>query len=247
MKRLRPPLKTPGSNGYAMLLQKECADHLRSYYRTLTGNKLKSSHAHELVAAFFGYGTAAALQAEARFPLTGLGEAAFLIPDLLRMDQRVQQIKDLPADLPTVDDLASTICDFLVETGRFNGRIWQARDLSDEVNGYVQDDPLMIEDALSGEIATTNAFFDELYIDEYSFQSNDDALTITLTGALNGESDEDRAFHGDKILFTTVMTFNRIAGRIAYKAPELDTEGAVDDPHYDDSYCDDEPEPEAAS
>lgn len=230
-----------------MSLHKDCADHLRSDYRALTGNKLKSSHGHELVAAFFGYGTAAALQAEARFPLTDLGEAAFLIPDLVRMDQRVQQIKNLPADLPTVDDLASTICDFLVETGRFTGRIWQARNLNDEVNGYVQDHPLMIEDALSGEIATTNAYFDEIYIDEYSFQSNDDALTITLTGALNGENDEDRAFHGDKIEFTTVMTFDRVAGRIAYKEPELDTDGAVDDFHYDDSNYDDEPEPEAAS
>ena len=108
-----------------MLLQKKCADFLRSYYRTLTGNKLKSSHAHELVAAFFGYGTAAALQAETKFPLTALDEAAFLIPDLLWMEQRVQQIQGLPADLPPVDDLASAICDFLVATDHFTNTVWQ--------------------------------------------------------------------------------------------------------------------------
>lgn len=218
-----------------MSLQKDCADHLRSHYRSLTGNKLKPTHAHELVAAFFGYGTLSALQTETRFPLTDLKEAAFLIPDLARMDRRVQEIKNLPADLPTVDQLASEICDCLVAQGHFAGRIWKSRDLRDDVNGYVQDDPMMIEDALSGEIATTNAYFDELHIDEYGFESNDEGLKITLSGSLNGEQDEDRVFHGDKILFTTMMTFERVAGRIAYSEPELDTGGAVDDSHYYDS------------
>ena len=224
-----------------MSLHKDCADHLRSHYRALTGNKLKSTHAHEFVAAFFGYGTLAALQTETRFPLSDLEEAAFLIPDLARMDQRVQQIQKLPADLPTVDQLASVICDFLVAQGHFAGRIWKSRDLSDDVNGYVQDNPMMIEDALLGEIATTNAYFDELYIDEYGFESNDEALMVTLSGSLNGEQDEDRAFHGDKILFTTLMTFELVAGRIAYREPEIDTDGTVDDSHYYD------PEPEPTS
>jgi len=215
-----------------MSLHKGCADHLRSHYRNLTGNKLQASHAHELVAAFFGYGTAAALRAETKFPLTALGEAAFLVPDLLRMEQRVQQIQSLPNDLPAVDDLASAICDFLVTAGYFTGQLWQARDLSDHVNGYVQNDPTMIEDALAGEIATTNAYFDELYINEYSFQTNDEALVITLAGSLNGETDDDRVFHGDKILFATVMAFERVSGRIAYREPELYTGGEVDDSHY---------------
>ena len=48
-------------------------------------------------------------------------------------------------------------------------------------------------------------------------------------------------FHGDKILFTTVMTFALVAGRIAYREPDLDTGGAVDDSHY---Y---EPEPDPTS
>ena len=47
---------------------------------------MRATHAHELVAAFFGYGTAAALRAEAKFPLTAIDEARHLIPDLRRMD-----------------------------------------------------------------------------------------------------------------------------------------------------------------
>ena len=215
-----------------MSLHKHCADHLRSTYRDLTGNKLGAAHAHELVAAFFGYGTAAALRAESKYPLTAIDEARHLIPDLRRMDQRVRELRNLPVDLPGVDDLASRICDLLVDGGHFSGEVWQDRDLSDHVNAYVQNDPMMVEDDLAGAIATTNAFFDELYIDEYNFKEGDEAFVATLVGSLNGENDPDRVFHGDKVLFTTVMTFGRVAGRVAFTEPELDTVGRVDDSMY---------------
>lgn len=217
-----------------MSLYKDCADHLRSNYSGLTGKKLGSSHAHEIVAAFFGYGTAAALRAEATYPLTDIPNAGVLIPDLPLMDGRVKAIARLPNDLPSVDDLASLLCDFLVEQGHFSGQVWKSKPLSDDVNAFVQDNPLLIEDALNGEIASTNAYFDEIYIEEYSFVARDDAVAVTLEGALNGENDGDRAFHGDKIVFTTVMTFERVAGRIAYKEPELATSGSVDDSMYYD-------------
>ena len=49
MKRLRPPLTDAGEKWIVMSIQKECADRLRETYRNLTGSKLKSGHAHELV------------------------------------------------------------------------------------------------------------------------------------------------------------------------------------------------------
>lgn len=221
-----------------MSLPKDCADHLRARYRLLTGRKLGSSHAHELVAAFFGYKTAAALRAETRFPLNDIGKAEILIPDLRLMDERVGTLRGLPADLPSVDDLTSDLCHFLASQGHFDGRFWSSRHLSDDVNAFVQHDPMMIEGALDGEIASTNAYFDELYIEEYDFKPSDDALVATLTGSLNGENDQDRAFHGDKIVFTTVMTFERVAGRIAYMEPELETDGKVDDAmYYDEDFA----------
>ncbi len=94
---------------------------------------------------------------------------------------------------------------------------------------------MMIEDDLSSEIATTNAYFDELYIDEVALDIGQDALVALISGSLNGETDQDRAFHGDSIAFTTVMTFQRVAGRVAYEKPELETSGAVDmSKYYDD-------------
>lgn len=217
-----------------MSLRKDCADRLRTHYRSLTGNKLGASHAHELVAAFFGYGTAAALQAETRFPLSALGEAEVLIPDLPLMDKRVRSIRGLPKDLPSVDALVSLLCDYLADNGYFDGRFWTSRHLSDDINAFVQHDPMMIEAELSGEMASTNAYFDELYIEDFEFSAAEDAFVATLTGSLNGENDRDRVFHGDKINFTTVMTFERVAGRIAYREPELETGGSVDDSMYYD-------------
>ena len=134
-----------------------------------------------------------------------------------------------------MDDLAAQICGLLVDQGYFNGEIWQDRDLSDNVNAYVQNDTMMIEDDLVGAIATTNAYFDELYSDERKFLAGDDAFVTTLVGSLNGKNGPDRTFDGDKILFTNVMTFGRVAGRVAFAEPELDTVGRVDDSlYYDD-------------
>jgi hypothetical protein len=217
-----------------MSIAKECADRLRETYHNLTGAKLKSGHAHELVAACFGYGTAAALQAEVAYPIEAIEAAAVLIPDLALMDRRRGQLNQLPTDIQPVDDLAKDISAYLVEEGYFSGKVWHTRDLGDEINIRVMDDPMIIEDALSGEIASTNAYFDELYIDEVDVDFTEDALVATLSGSLNGQQDQDRVFFGDKINFTSVMTMYRVAARNAYQEPDFETGGSVDKSYYDE-------------
>jgi len=218
-----------------MSIQKECADVLRDYYRSLTASKLRAGHAHELVAAYFGYGTAAALQADAVFPISSLEDADILIPDIAGMDRRRLELNDVPSNLPDGRALAEVISGHLESAGHFKGgQIWDAKYLSDDINGYIQKDPMVIETDLAGEIATTNAYFDELYIDETDVEFHDDSMSVALTGSLNGEQDQDRAFHGDKIKFTSIMTMHRAAGRVGYFDPEFETEGVVDDSiHYD--------------
>lgn len=211
-----------------MSIQKECADRLRETYRTLTGGKLKAGHAHELVAAYFGYGTAAALQAEAEYPVKAIEAARILIPDLALMDRRRGELNELPADLQPVDDLAREITAFLIDKDYFSGKVWYNRDLAEEINIRVVEDSMIIEDALSGEIASTNAYFDELDIDEVDVDLTEDALVAILSGSLNGEQDWDRAFHGNKINFTSEMTMYRVAARIGYLQPEFETGGSVD-------------------
>lgn len=82
-----------------MAIHKDCADHLRAHYRATTGGRLSSGDAHELVAAFFGYNSGAALRAEGAYPVEDLPQADILIPDLAIMALRRQQISGLPTDL----------------------------------------------------------------------------------------------------------------------------------------------------
>ena len=215
-----------------MSIHKECVDALRAKYRALTGNKLVAGHAHEIVASYFGYRTAAALRAETKYPLASLEEADVLMPALAVMDQRITELQGIPNDLPTVDELASQISEVLVEAGHFSGKIWSNRNIAEEVSTYAYENPLTILDELSSEMATTNAYFDGFYIDEADVSSNEEGLTVTLTGTAEGEQDQDRVYFGDKINFTTYVTFDLVAGRVAYREPEFDTGGSVDDSYY---------------
>ncbi len=150
------------------------------------------------------------------------------------MEARVTQLRGLPPKLPTVAQLALEISRSLTANGHFDGEIWQGRTLDDEVNDFVQRSASLIEDSLSGEIAETNAYFDELCIEEYEYQHGLDDLVVTLHGTLNGETDQDRVFHGDKIVFSTTMIFKRAAGRNAFKEPAFETSGSVDNSSYYD-------------
>lgn len=217
-----------------MTIQKVCVDHLRAVYSTLPGGKLHACHAHEIVAAYFGYPTAAALQAEPTYPLSNLGNAEILIPDLNLMENRLVKLNGLPAGLPGGDDIAAVLSDFIKENGYCSGGVWQSRAFQDSINGYLQENVLTIEDDLSGVMALTNASFDELYVEDVETNVGVEVLAVTVRGSFNGENDPDRTFCGDKIAFETRMTFQRVAGRIGYREPEMETFGVLDDSDYYD-------------
>ncbi len=69
-------------------ISKACSDFLRSEVAANGGEKLKASHARELVAAFFGYKSHAALLAEKVYPLEDLGKADVLVPDIGLIERR---------------------------------------------------------------------------------------------------------------------------------------------------------------
>lgn len=62
-------------------ITKLCADSLRAFTNDNFGEKLKASHAHELVAAFLGYKSRAALLADTELPLANLHKSEFFIFD----------------------------------------------------------------------------------------------------------------------------------------------------------------------
>jgi hypothetical protein len=227
--------KTPVEKWIAMHTAKLCADHLRVRFAAHTGGGLRSCHAHELTAAFFGYGTASALRAEQAYPLTALRDAQILIPDIALMKKRMQALKGLPDDLPQAWALAQELVACLQSHGRFSGQVW----LDDDVetyfrDNYFQDNFPLITDELSGEMADTNAYFDELIVDEVTVTRHEDGLAVEATGELTGETHEDRTFMGDKINFSAHVTMDLAAGRTGFLRPDFRISGTVDESYYDD-------------
>ena len=212
-------------------VSKLCADFLRNSYASETGAKLKASHARELVAAFFGYKSHAALIAEKAYPLTNLEDAEILVPDIPLVVHRCSRLKELPSDLFSPLEMSSRIGTFLSENGYFNGTVW----LYESIETYVTDillinnDSLLI-DELSGVIAVTNAEFGD-FPDYESSEISDtsDTLVIDVSGKLRGTQLEDKLFYGDTIDLKVKVTLYRIAGKRGFSGFDVKTEGSVND------------------
>lgn len=86
--------------------------------------KTKASHARELVAAFFGYKSHAALMAEKIYPLDQLDEASIFIPDIPLMNDRRSKLNGLPNDLTQSIDIAKYLSDMLTDEGLCGGEVW---------------------------------------------------------------------------------------------------------------------------
>lgn len=90
-------------------ITKLCADSLRSYLNDKYGIKLKSGHAHEIVAAFFGFKSRIAMLAD-KNQIINNWEADFILldppiyfildPTIPLINQRLQNLQDLSPDLP---------------------------------------------------------------------------------------------------------------------------------------------------
>ncbi|VTP91756.1 hypothetical protein [Sphingobacterium daejeonense] len=82
-------------------ITKLCADSLRSFSNEKFGIDLKSSHAHELVAAYFGYSSRAALLADTKYPISNLRQAELivLIPTA-QIKERRNKLNGLSQNLP---------------------------------------------------------------------------------------------------------------------------------------------------
>lgn len=81
-------------------ITKKCADSLRSFSLEKFGIPLKSSHAHELVAAYFGYSSRASLLSDAKRPISNLTEAEFIVlTPTAFIKERCKNLQGLPEDL----------------------------------------------------------------------------------------------------------------------------------------------------
>lgn len=107
-------------------ITKACADSLRAFTQNNYGIQLKSSHSHELVAAYFGYASRAALIADKQCPIGKLTDAEIIIlnPSAPLVDQRLKSLENLPLELPPSDMLAEGVYAPIVANKQFSGKIW---------------------------------------------------------------------------------------------------------------------------
>ncbi|MEE9358116.1 hypothetical protein [Candidatus Vondammii sp. HM_W22] len=212
-------------------ISKLCADFLRTSYASKTGAKLKATHTRELIAAFFGYKSHAALISEKSYPLDNLEEAAILVPDIPLLTRRQARLKELPDDLPQSQELASLISTFLSDKGYFGGNVW----IYDTLEAYITEVLLIecdnfISDELSGVMAETNAGFeDSPYYENAKIVDTGDDLEIIASGTLKGTQIGDKMFSGDRIDFGVRVTLPRIAGKRSFLDFEIEAGGAVND------------------
>jgi hypothetical protein len=213
-------------------ISKACSDFLRSEFATQTGDRLKASHSRELVAAYFGYKSHAALLAEKTYPLDGLDNAAVLVPNIPLIDVRRKCLDGLSRALPSSYELASKLTEFLKQQGYFEGEVWLYESLSSYVTEVllIEKDGLML-DLLSGVMAETNAYFDSEFghYESAEIDEQDDRVVVEVTGQYCGSSDTERPFCGDTIDVQAKVELYRVAGRAAFTEPDISAHGEVRD------------------
>ncbi|TAL65475.1 MAG: hypothetical protein EPN84_01525 [Legionella sp.] len=208
-------------------IAKFCANHLRTFSNNL-GVKLKSGHAHELVAAFFGYKSKAAMLADTLSPIDSLNQAQFLVLASSQfIEQRRKCLEDLPPDLPDNSILGEALFTCLTLEGQFSGRPFAGWKhlidiLTTEYLLQRGSSILSINFGLN-EIAHSN--FDKPtneYIPVPDITGNGVTLTTNMRYAENDTNSES-------IDIIVTIKLQRIAGHIGYANPEISvsTGGAI--------------------
>jgi len=104
-------------------ITKRCADSLRTFSQNQFGIEIKSSHAHELVAAYMGYASRAALLADSKYPITNLIQAdIFVLTPTAQINKRRAELKGLPENLP--NDIAEGVYSPLYDEKWISHKIW---------------------------------------------------------------------------------------------------------------------------
>ncbi|GJM05881.1 MAG: hypothetical protein DHS20C09_18770 [marine bacterium B5-7] len=222
-------------------ISKLCADHVRNYVSSQKNLKLKASHARELVAAFFGYKSHAALLAGKRFSVSDINKAEVLVPDQELFQDRSAKLSGLPQRLEPYE-VYSQIRLFLQSSDII------LADVSDmgSLEEFITSDLLLAHDGflmdeLSGPMAELNAGFhsDFPYFENIEILEEDGHIEFLADGEYIGEPDDDRPYNGHKIKFAVRVTMERSGCFIGYK--NLDVEANPNIYQWRDPRFDDEP------
>lgn len=187
---------------------KLCADSLRTLASEEYGVKLKPTHAHELVAAFFGYGSKNALLADDRHPISALAQAEIVVtmPDDFLNKRRVG-LQELSPHLPENSILYEAIRSVLVANDWLRSPFPLFSDFDKLARSLL---------ARSPQYDAAFPFYRDLPMEHFvSVEDTEEFVLLTVAHALEPRSEESL------VNGYTTITLPRVAGRIGYGAPEL--------------------------
>ena len=187
---------------------KQCADSLRTLSKEKYDIKLKAAHAHELVAAFFGYSSKNTMLADKKYPITNLDQAEIIVmtPDEF-IDQRRKNLEGLSSELPDSYTLGEA-----VYVSLFTDEWWAS-----------PHPPFRSFDKLAKFLVESNDAFNSVFkhfrdvplhhiVDIHSSENDVILKVIHSYGDITSESTRDGQ---------TTIKLPRVAGRIGFGKPEV--------------------------
>lgn len=206
-------------------IAKACADFLRAQ-PTKDESKLKATHAHELVAAYFGYRSRAALLSDHSYDLGRLQKAELLMPHVPLVSQRLTELEYLEQDHLVARGICSALSFFLHSEGHFNGEVWH--DASTALHVFDKSSPITestLSELIQDVLDNTSASVDDLSIVNAEVTFDRDAVIISATGKHAGKAGSLRRAKVNKIDVLLTVTFPRRAGKTAYSFPIVNVDG----------------------
>lgn len=193
-------------------ITKACADSLRTFTQKNYGIQLKSSHAHELVAACFGYSSRAALIADNKCPIGTLKDAELIIlnhPTQL-IEKRLKTLENLPSGLPSSDILAESVYVPITTNEQLSEKVW--KDFHDVATAYA-DDRAFDNMKMMGMGGFDQRELDWLIQVDIKTMENDVLLTVTYDYPAKANKPMRHA--------SVAVTLPRISGNIGYGEPKV--------------------------
>ncbi|MCC6597765.1 MAG: hypothetical protein IT559_03135 [Alphaproteobacteria bacterium] len=190
-------------------ITKICADSLRAFTNDNYGIKLKPSHAHELVAAYLGYKSKAALLADTTAPISNLRQALYIVlAPTAPIDQRREELEELSSKLPDTYILSEGVYAGLISEKWLLRKPWPTYDmlaiaLADE---YLREQKMdYIHYKPTGE--------------GVKIEDSHDSVLLTVTRFYQIPTYDGPPTHNTYL--TTVIRLPRVAAHIGYGMPDI--------------------------
>lgn len=190
-------------------ITKLCADSLRAFTIEKYGIKLKPSHAHQLVAAFFGYPSQNAMLADTKYPLRNLRQASIIVLNpTAPIDQRRKDLQGLSPDLPDTYTLAEGAYISLINEKMILRNLWPTYEL---LAAHLADDYLRQQ--------RKEKIYRAPVREGIKIEHEDDFARLTIFRFYQIPLDNGPPVYETNVI--TTIRLPRIAAHIGYANPEI--------------------------